>query len=152
MIEMFIHEKALVDSKAVLGKNTSIWAFAVILADEGSIKIGKNSNIQEQCVIHGKEVEIGENVTIGHGAIVHGCKIGNNVLIGMNATILNEAEIGDYCIIGAGTVVTSKMKIPSNSLVLGVPGKIKRKLTEKDKELIENTCKEYLKKIEKIKK
>ncbi len=147
----FIHPKAEIDEKAVLGKNVSIWAFAVVRADEGSIKVGDNSNIQEHVVIHGKNVEIGENVTIGHSAILHGCRIGNNVLIGINATILDGAEIEDWCIVGAGTVVAPNTKIPQNSLVLGVPGKIKRELTEKDKKLITHSYQAYLKKIKQIK-
>src|SRR3989338_2318730 len=97
----FIHPKAEVTEGVKLGKNCWVSAFAAINANEGEIKIGDNCSIQESCVIHGIGVSIGNNVTVGHGAIVHGAKIGNNVIVGMHATVLDNAEIGDWCIIGA---------------------------------------------------
>ncbi|MFH1447489.1 MAG: gamma carbonic anhydrase family protein [Candidatus Micrarchaeota archaeon] len=141
----FIHPKAEVHENAKLGKNVYVSAFAVINANEGRITIGDNVSIQECCVLHGKEVVIGNNVTVGHGAIVHGAKIGNNVLVGMNATVLDCAEIGDWCIIGAGAVITNGTKIPEGSVVLGVPGKVVREVTEKDRELIVSSYEKYLK-------
>lgn len=143
----FIHPKAEVDPKAKLGKNVYISAFAVINANEGPIEIGDNTSIQECCVLHGKSVRIGNNVTVGHGAIVHGAKIGSNVIVGMNSTILDDAEIGDWCIIGAGAVVTGGTKIPEGSLVLGVPGKAVRKITEEDRKMIVSAYENYLKKL-----
>lgn len=139
-----IHNKSEVDPKTRLGENVTICAFAVIRADEGEISIGDNTNIQEHVTIHGSGVTIGDNVTVGHNAVVHGCKIGNNCLIGIGAIVLNDAEIGDNCILGAGTVITQGKKIPPNSLVLGVPGKIIRELTEDDKKLIKNSCRAYI--------
>jgi len=136
-----------VDKKAKLGENVYVSAFAVINSNEGTVEIGDNTSIQECCVLHGEKVKIGDNCTIGHGAIVHGAKIGDNVLVGMNATILDGAEIGDWCIIGAGTVVTSGSKIPSESVVLGVPAKIVRKVSEEDKKLIVSAYENYLKKL-----
>jgi carbonic anhydrase/acetyltransferase-like protein (isoleucine patch superfamily) len=147
---MFIHPKSEVDKKAKLGKNVYVSAFAAINANEGEIEIGENSSIQECCVIHGKKVKIGKNVTVGHGAIVHGATVGDNVLVGMNATILDEAKIGNWCIIGAGAVVTSKSKIPQGSVVLGVPGKVARKITKEDKKLIAESYQNYLKKQGKL--
>jgi carbonic anhydrase/acetyltransferase-like protein (isoleucine patch superfamily) len=105
--------------------------------DIGKIKIGKNSVVEDNCVIHSgspnlppiAEAIIGDNVIIGHGAVSNGRRIGNNVIIGMNSTILHDVEIGDNSIIAAGCVVTEKMKIPNNSFVTGVPGKIKRTVT-----------------------
>ena len=145
----FIHSKAEVDSKAKLGKNVYVSAFAVINANEGKIEIGDNTSIQECCVLHGKKVVIGDNVTLGHGAIVHGARIGSNVLVGMNASILDEADVGDWCIIGAGAVVTSGMKIPEGSVALGVPAKVVRKITEEDRKLIISSYENYLKKLKK---
>jgi carbonic anhydrase/acetyltransferase-like protein (isoleucine patch superfamily) len=143
----FIHPKAIVDEKAELGENVSIWAFAVIRADEGSIKIGDNSNIQEHVTIHGRNAEIGKNVTLGHNAIIHGAKIGNNVLIGMGAIVMDDVEIGDWVIVGAGSLIPPGKKIESNTLVLGNPARFVRKLEEKDRELIIESYKAYLGKI-----
>ena len=145
----FVHEKANLEGKIKLGKNVSIWAFASIRGDEGKIIIGDNSNIQENVVIHGK-TKIGKNVTIGHGAIIHGAKIGNNVLIGANSTILDEAEILDWNIIGAGTLIPPRTKIGKGSVVMGNPGEIVRHLTKKDKNLIIQSYKNYLKKIKNL--
>jgi len=142
----FIHQKANLEGKIKLGKNVSIWAFASIRGDEGKIIIGDNSNIQENVVIHSK-TQIGKNVTVGHGAIIHGAKIGNNVLIGINSTILDGVEIGDWNIIGAGSVITPKTKIEKGSLVMGIPGKIVRTLNKKDRKLIIKAYQNYLKKL-----
>lgn len=142
----FIHKKAVIEGSVDLGEKCSVWACAVIRGDEGKIKIGKNSSVQECCVVHGK-TRVGENVTVGHGAIVHGCSIGNNVLVGMNSTILTNASIGDWVIIGAGSVIREGQKIPKNSLVAGVPAKVKRKLTKKDKERIKTATQEYLNRL-----
>jgi carbonic anhydrase/acetyltransferase-like protein (isoleucine patch superfamily) len=133
----FISEAAYVIGDVEIGDNSSVWPGAVIRADIGQIKIGKNTVVEDNCVIHSgsptlppvADVTIGDNVIIGHGAVSNGHRIGNNVIIGMNATILHDVEIGDNSIIAAGCVVTEKMKIPDNSFVTGVPGKIKRKVT-----------------------
>ncbi len=143
-VKCFIHKKAVVEGSVGLGENVSIWAGAVLRGDEGKITIGRNSNIQDNCVLHGHKLEIGENVTVGHGAVVHGCKIGNNVLIGMGAIVLDNAEIGEWCIIAAGSVVREGQKIPANSLVTGVPAKVKRELTELDRERITESWRAYV--------
>ena len=148
----FIHPKAEVDSKAMFGKNVYVSAFAVVNANEGEIEIGDNTSVQECCVLHGKKVKIGKNVTVGHGAIVHGARIGDNVLVGMNATILDEAKIGDWCIIGAGAVVVGGAKIPSRSVVLGVPGRVVRRINDEDKKLIVSSYENYLEKLKKLEK
>lgn len=144
----FIHPKSNIEGNVVLSGGVSVWPFASIRADEGLIKIGKNCNVQDNATIHG-EIEIGENVTIGHGAVVHGKKIGNNVLIGMNATILHGVEIANWCIIAAGAVITPNSVIPEGSLVIGIPGKILRKINVNDKDLITTSYKSYLQKINK---
>jgi len=142
----YLHEKCNVEGEVELGDMVSVWPFASIRADEGLIKIGNNTSVQDNVTIHGKTT-IGNNVTIGHNAVVHGAKIGNNVLIGMNSTILDNVEVADWCFIAAGSLIPPNTKIPSESLVMGIPGKVVRKLTQKDKELIISSYKNYLEKI-----
>jgi carbonic anhydrase/acetyltransferase-like protein (isoleucine patch superfamily) len=132
----FVSEAAYVVGGVEIGEDSSVWPGAVIRADTGRIIIGKGTAIEDGCVIHSgvppQEVTtIGDHVNIGHGAVVHGFRIGNNVLIGMNATVLQGVEIGDYCLIGAGCLVGAGMKIPDNSFVVGVPGRIKGRVPEK---------------------
>jgi len=123
----FVSERAYVVGDVEIGENSGIWPGAVIRADFGAVRIGNGSQVEDNSVIHtGAPIEIGDQVIIGHGAIVHCQKIGNNVLIGNNATILDYAEIGDNCIIAANSMVATDQKIPPNSLVAGVPAKIKR--------------------------
>jgi carbonic anhydrase/acetyltransferase-like protein (isoleucine patch superfamily) len=146
----YIHPKAEVVGDVSIGDNSSVWAFAVIRGDEGRISIGKNTSIQEHCVIHGEGVEIGNNVTVGHSAVVHGAKIGSNVLIGIGAIILDKAEIGDWVIVGAGSVVTPGMKVESNSMVLGTPAKVVRSLNEEDSKLITTSWEKYVDRVSKL--
>ena len=123
----FIAENATIIGDVTIGENCSVWYNAVIRGDRNSIVVGKGTNIQDNAVIHVTKHNatiIGENVSIGHSAIIHSAKIGNNCLIGMNATVLDGAEIGDGSLIGACALVTENKKIPENSLVLGVPGKV----------------------------
>ena len=142
----FIHEKALVEGKVKIGKNSSILAFAVIRGDENEIVIGDNTNIQEHCMIHGRNTKIGNNVTIGHNAVVHGASIGNNVLVGIGSIVLDDAEISNLTIIGAGAVVPPGKKLEPGVYV-GNPAQRIRSLTHKDEERIMNSHKHYLKKI-----
>ncbi|MFA6214522.1 MAG: gamma carbonic anhydrase family protein [Candidatus Micrarchaeia archaeon] len=143
----FIHPQSSLDPKAVLGKNVYIAAFAAIRADEGRVEVGDGTSIQEGCVIHGKNVRIGKNVTVGHGAILHGCIVGDNVLVGMNATVLDGCEIGQWSIIAAGAVVTAGTRVPGGSVVAGVPAKVLRKADGKDRRLISSSCENYLNKL-----
>lgn len=138
---MNIHEMAFIaPGAAVLGDVTvaedcGIWYNATVRGDRTHIRIGKGSNIQDNCVVHGDigyPVTIGENVTIGHGAIIHGCTIEDNTLIGMGAILLNGCHIGKNCIVAAGALVTQNTVIPDNSLVLGSPGKVKREVTDEE--------------------
>lgn len=127
-----IASTAVVKGNVTLGEYVGVWYGAVIRCEEGSITIGNRSNIQDGAIIHldpGGEVVVGDDVTIGHRAIVHGCKVGNNTVIGMGSIILNGASIGNNCIIGAGAVVTGGVTIPDGSMVVGVPGKILRSLS-----------------------
>ena len=130
-----------------LGEDVSIWHGAVIRGDTDSITIDDNSNVQDNCVVHctkGFPVEIGKNVSIGHGAVVHGCKLEDNVLIGMNATVLNGAHIGKNSIVGAGAVVSEGKDFPEGSLILGVPAKVVKQLNESQVELIQNNADNYV--------
>ena len=127
--DVLICDGAKVSGDVTLGKGVNIWYNAVLRGDEGAITVGEGTNIQDCAVLH-EETRVGAGCTIGHGAIVHGCTVGNNVLIGMGATVLNGANIGDDCIVGAGALVTGKMDAPAGSMILGSPAKVARPLTE----------------------
>lgn len=117
--------------QVVIDKAASVWFGVTIRADHEVIRVGKGSNVQEDVVMHidkGYPLTIGENCTIGHKAMLHGCTIGDNSLIGMGATVLNGAKIGKNCLIGAGALITEGKEIPDNSLVMGAPGKIIREV------------------------
>ena len=144
---VYIADGAKVIGKVEIGKNSSVWFNAVIRADSDSVKIGENSNVQDNAVIHTSEglgVQIGDNVTIGHGAIVHGCTVKDNVMIGMGAIVLNGAVIEENCIIGAGTLVTQGKVIPAGSLAFGNPVKIVRQLTDEEIRSITENADSYV--------
>ena len=123
----FISEAAYIVGDVEIGEKSSVFPGAVIRADFGPIKIGKNTHIQDNAVLHCGYplLEIGDSVLIGHGAVVHARRIGNNVLIGMNATIMDNVEIEDSCIIAGGAVLAEGLKVPRNSFVAGVPAEIR---------------------------
>ncbi|HOA91274.1 MAG: gamma carbonic anhydrase family protein [Bacillota bacterium] len=140
-------ESAVVVGDVVLSDNVSIWYNAVVRGDIAPIRIGKDSNVQENAVIHVSRdipVSIGERVTIGHGAIIHSCTIEDDVLIGMGATILDGAVVGQGAMIGAGALVGPGKVIPPNSLVVGIPGKVVRELTPEELEANRENIREYL--------
>lgn len=118
-----IAPNATVTGDVELGKNVNIWHGAVIRGDHGKIQIGEGTNIQDNCILHSKTT-VGAGCTVGHGAIVHGCTVGEHCLIGMGAVILSGAVIGNHCVIGAGAVVTENTEIPDRSIVMGVPGRV----------------------------
>ena len=131
----FVAHGAAVYGNVTLGKKSNIWYNATIRSLDDPIIIGEGTNIQDNAVIHtdkGYVVEIGSLVTIGHGAIVHGCCIGDHSLIGMGAIILNGAKVGKNCIVGAGALITKNTIIPDNSLVLGSPAKVIREVTPEE--------------------
>lgn len=131
----FIAPGAAIYGDVTVGEECSIWFHAAVRGESAGICIGDGSNIQDNCVVHvdpGHTVEIGKNVTVGHGAIVHGCKIGDNSLVGMGAIILNGAVVGKNCIIGAGALITQNTVIPDNSLVIGSPAKVTRRVTPQE--------------------
>ncbi len=144
----FIADSAEVIGDVKLKQNTSIWYNCVIRGDENNIRVGKHTNIQDGSVIHiSKEYStiIGDYVTIGHKAIIHGCEIGNNVLIGMGAIVLDGAIIEDNVLVGAGSIITPGKKIPSGTLVLGSPAKVIRDLSEKEIEQLRQSAIDYVK-------
>lgn len=124
----WVASNATVVGDVVLGENASIWYGAVLRGDRGTITIGDGTNVQDNCVIH-EHTTIGKNCTIGHGAIVHGCTMGDDSMIGMGAIVLTGAKIGKNCLIGAGAVVTSKMDAPDGSLILGNPAKVVKEVS-----------------------
>ena len=133
----FVSETAYIAGDVEIGENANIWPGAVIRGDIAKITIGKNTSIEDNCVVHSATgIIIGDNTIVGHGAILHCKKIGDNVLIGNNATVLDNAEIGDYCIIAAGSVVAPETKFPAESLAVGVPAKVKGKISQEQKDYI----------------
>lgn len=133
----FLAPDASVYGDVVIGPDCSVWFHATVRGEEAEIRIGRGSNVQDNAVIHvdaGYPVRIGENVTVGHGAIVHGCSVGDNTLIGMGAILLNGCSVGRNCIIGAGALVTQNTVIPDNSLVMGSPGRVKREVKAEEVE------------------
>lgn len=132
----FVAPDAWVIGDTTIGDNVSIFFNAVLRGDIQSISVGRGTNLQEHSLVHTSHgmspARIGEDVTVGHRAIIHGCSIGDRCLIGMGATILDNAEVGDECIIGAHTLVPKGMKIPPRSLVMGTPGKVVRELSTEE--------------------
>lgn len=118
-----------------IGEDSSVWFGCVIRSDVNEVKIGKRTNIQDLSCIHtdtNTKTILGDNVTIGHKVMLHGCKIGDNCLIGMSATILDDAEIGEGSIVGANSLVTSGKKFPPRSLIMGSPAKVVKELSEEE--------------------
>lgn len=143
----FIADTACIIGDVSIGEGSSIWFNTVIRADRAKITIGKNCSIQDNVVVHSDEtdVQIGDGVIIGHGCVMHGRLVENNVLIGMNATILHGARIGESAIIGAGALVPPGHQIPTRSVVVGVPCKHLRMVTDDDLRIIETTHINYAK-------
>ena len=134
--DVVIMDGAVVCGDVTIGKGSSVWFNAVVRGDMERIRIGEDTNIQECSVLHVDEncpLTIGNGVTVGHGAILHGCTVGDRTVIGMGAILLNGCTIGENCIIGAGTLITQGMHIPAGSVVMGNPGRVKRQVTEEEK-------------------
>jgi carbonic anhydrase/acetyltransferase-like protein (isoleucine patch superfamily) len=143
MARPWIAPNATVVGDVTLAEDVSIWYGAVLRGDSGAITVGAGTNIQDNCVLHEKTA-IGENCTIGHGAIVHGCTIGDRCMIGMGAIVLNGAVIGDDCLVGAGALVTGKMNAPAGSVLLGNPAKIVKEITPAQMEEIRLDAENYI--------
>ncbi len=145
--DSWVAPNAIIIGKVKLEKNSSIWFNAVLRGDIEKIVIGENSNIQDGSVLHtdpGCPLTVGKGVTVGHMVMLHGCEISDDTLIGIGSTILNKVKIGKNCIIGANTLVTENKVIPDNSLVLGSPGKVIRKVTDDEIKVICENAKHYV--------
>ena len=144
---VYVDEAAQVIGDVELGDHASVWMGAVIRGDVHSIRIGAYSNIQDNCVVHVfKEKHptvVADHVTVGHSVTLHGCRIDSYCLIGMGATVLNDAHIGEESIIAAGTLVPEGMQIPPRSLVMGVPAKFRRQITEEERQGLRRYASNY---------
>ncbi|HEX5235697.1 MAG TPA: gamma carbonic anhydrase family protein [Silvibacterium sp.] len=144
----YVDVSAQVIGDVILGERASVWMNAVVRGDVHSVRVGAHSNVQDCAVLHGMRnlypVIVGEFVTIGHNATVHGCIVEDACLIGMGATIMNNALIGEGSIIAAGALVPEDARVPPRSLVAGVPGKVRRELTSEDREVILKYARNYL--------
>lgn len=142
----FVAPNASVIGRVTLGADASVWFGAVVRGDGNSISIGARTNVQDTAVIHidsDAAVNIADDVTIGHAAVVHGCTIGRYSLIGIGATILSHAQIGEYCIVGAGALITEHKKFPDRSVIVGAPGKVVREVTDEEMESLRESATHY---------
>lgn len=152
--DAYIAESASVIGNVVMHEGSSVWFSAVVRGDNETIVIGKRSNVQDNAVLHsdlGSPLTIGEGITIGHQAMVHGCTIGDNTLIGIGATILNGAKIGKNCIIGAHALVTEGKVIPDGSMVMGSPGKVVKELGPQHIAMLQGGAAVYVKNAKRFK-
>ncbi|MGR3984202.1 MAG: gamma carbonic anhydrase family protein [Gammaproteobacteria bacterium] len=147
----FIAPSADIIGQVTLGADASVWYHAVLRGDNDEIRIGARSNVQDGAVLHadpGAPLRIGENVTVGHAAVLHGCEIGDFCLVGIGSCVLNHAVIGDHCIIGANTLVAERKTFPPKSLIIGSPGKVARALRDEEAAELARYAEVYVKKIE----
>jgi carbonic anhydrase/acetyltransferase-like protein (isoleucine patch superfamily) len=152
--DYFIAENATVIGLVALENNASVWFNAVIRGDHELITIGENSNVQDCSVLHtdpGFALTIGKNVTVGHKVMLHGCTIGDNSLIGINAVVLNGAKIGRHCLIGANSLIPEGKEIPDGSLVMGSPGKVVRELSAEQRKGLEMSAMNYVNNFKRFK-
>ena len=143
----FIADSASIVGNVSIAADCSVYFNSTLRSDRTEIVIGARTNIQDNCLLHSTPVypiHIGEGVSIGHGSIIHGCTINDNVLVGMGAIVMNNVEIGEGCIIGAGTLLPQNKKIPPNSVVMGAPGKVVREAGPEDIAKIKNNSKHYM--------
>ena len=144
----YIDPQAVVIGDVVIGAHTSVWPTAVIRGDVDSIRIGARCSIQDGTIVHVQggeyEAHVGDDVTVGHRVILHGCTVGSNCLIGMGSIILNGAKIGDGSIIAAGALIPERMEVPPGSLVMGAPGKVRRQVTPEDLEKMKRGVQGYV--------
>jgi carbonic anhydrase/acetyltransferase-like protein (isoleucine patch superfamily) len=144
----YVHPRSVVIGDVEIGEESTVWPCAVLRGDDAPIRIGKQTSIQDGAIVHTTTdlsvATVGDRVTVGHNAILHGCIVEDECLIGMGATILDNAVIGTGSIVGACALVTQNTKIPPGSLVLGSPAKVKRPLEPREREMIEKGWKEYL--------
>lgn len=142
----FVAPSASVIGRVTLGTDASVWFGAVVRGDGNTISIGARSNVQDTAVVHidsDAPVEIADDVTIGHAAVVHGCRIGRFSLIGIGATILSHAVIGEYCIVGAGALITERKTFPDRSLIIGAPARVARQVTDEEIQALHDSAAHY---------
>jgi carbonic anhydrase/acetyltransferase-like protein (isoleucine patch superfamily) len=145
--EYFVAPNAAVIGRVHLGRYANVWFGAVLRGDTNEIEIGDNTNIQDNAVVHVDDdapARIGSDVTVGHAAVVHGCTVGNGSLIGIGATILSYAEIGEFCIVGANALVTERKQFPDRSLIIGSPAKRVREVTDQEVEMLRESAAHYV--------
>ncbi|MDA7428958.1 gamma carbonic anhydrase family protein [Primorskyibacter aestuariivivens] len=148
--DSWVARDANVIGNVVIAAGVSVWFGATLRGDNEEIRIGASTNIQENCVLHtdmGYPLVVGAGCTVGHMAMLHGCVVGDNTLIGMGATVLNGARIGNNCLIGAGALITEGKEIPDGSLVMGAPGKVVRQLDEAAIEGLRESARGYEEKM-----
>jgi carbonic anhydrase/acetyltransferase-like protein (isoleucine patch superfamily) len=144
---VYLAPGAVVVGDVSIGEDSSVWFNAVIRADCEAVSLGRRTNVQDGCVLHadfGYPCRIADGVTIGHQAIIHGAEVGENVVIGMGAIVLNGAKVGRDCIIAAGALITENTEVPPSSLVMGMPGKVKRSLTPDEIEHNRRSAEHYV--------
>jgi carbonic anhydrase/acetyltransferase-like protein (isoleucine patch superfamily) len=147
--DYYVAPGASIIGSVILGHNANIWFNCVLRGDNDVITIGDNTNVQDACVLHvdpGFPIDLGANVSIGHKVMLHGCSVGDNSLIGINAVILNGARIGKNCLVGASALITEGKEIPDGSLVVGSPGRVVRRLTDAEIARISDTAGHYVEK------
>ena len=148
----FVSEAAYVIGDVEIGEGSSVWPGVVIRADMGTIKIGRNTCIQDNAVVHGDaDVAIGDRVVIGHRVLCHARKVGDGSLLGSGSTVNDGADIGESTLIAAGAVVLENMEIPPRSVVAGVPARIRGQVAERHLELMNSTCQSYIDKTQRYK-
>ena len=143
----WVAPNATVVGSVTLGQNVGVWYSAVIRADSETVSVGDNTNIQDGCVVHadpGSPARIGSNVSVGHNATLHGCIIGDNVLVGMGATVMNGASVGRDCLVAAGALITENTVVPDGSLVAGVPAKVRRALSADEIDAVRANAEGYV--------
>ncbi len=148
--EVFVAHNATVVGAVTLEHHSSVWFNAVIRGDNDRIVVGERSNVQDGAVLHtdpGMQLVIGRDVTVGHMVMLHGCSIGDGTLVGIKSVVMNHARIGRNCLIGAGSLVTEGKEIPDRSLVMGVPGKVVRSLTDAEVAFLMDSADNYVRKI-----
>lgn len=146
----YVAPGAAVIGDILIGLDVSIWFNAVLRGDNDTIELGDGTNIQDGAVLHvdeGHPIKLGQRVSVGHKAVLHGCTVGDGSLIGMNAVVLNDAVIGKHCLIGANALITEGMEIPDGSLVLGSPGKVIKQLDDKALDMMDAGAQHYIDKI-----
>jgi carbonic anhydrase/acetyltransferase-like protein (isoleucine patch superfamily) len=145
----YVDDSAQVIGDVVIGEESSVWMNAVVRGDVNHIRIGSRTNIQDGTVVHvmrdpSHPTTVGDDVTVGHGVVLHGCTVANRCLIGMGAILLNGSSVGEDCIVAAGTLLPEGMAVPARSLVMGSPGKVRRPLTDDEVAFILQSAQNYV--------